>query len=407
MADHPLDVLERRLQDAARRQVAAAPRRSRRFVFFAALLATFTLGGAAFAVTSLLPSGSPVAYRLGPPAPGKGLGTPITGTVRMLTDTVADPDGGLPWGLRSFATSRGYTCLQVGRVQHGELGFIGRTDRRFHVLRPGVVVDQRQCVGNDGAGHGFLALHFGALPAGGDGASCDPVRVRPNIPRCRASELRAVDAGLLGPAATGMTLRGGGQSALLGPDRGYLVVGRGKAPRVRTLGKARAVESEDRASLTPSSPVIAGVDYGDTHCTVTADIATRGGSCGIPDGLVAIPQPEPAAVRARVTARVVRPGTIRVRFRAPVAIVDSRSTYNVLVRPPSCGAGRGVKSVNVEHNVAAGELVGVDFTHFCRRTGRFRVEVRYQTTPAYPRPGVQALARPGMTVGRTAVRSRG
>ncbi|MDA0162992.1 hypothetical protein OM076_22155 [Solirubrobacter ginsenosidimutans] len=403
MADHPLDVLERRLEEAARRQLATPPRRSRRFLFLAAVLATFTAGGAAFAVTSLLPTGSPVAYRLGKPAPGKGYGTPVDGSVRMLTDSVKDPVGGLPWGLRSFATTRGYTCLQVGRVQDGKLGFVGR-DRMFHELRPGVVTNPTQCVADDGAGHGFLALHYTALPAGADPLNCSttPLTARSGLSACRTAELRSVDLGLLGASATALTARGGAKVDLLGPDRGYLLVGKGRAPQVKTVhGGAIMIVDDSRAALTPSSPKLTRVDYGARTCRVTTTTDPRG-SCGDPPGFVPIPKPGNVDVRASVHARFIGAHALRIRFRAPVAVTGANAAYNVLVRLPHCDTSTAV-GTDVEHNVAVGETVVKDIAVGSGCNGRYRVVVSYRSRRPYPRPGSSGLRYPGKIVDRVTV----
>lgn len=69
--------------------------------------------------------------------PGSGVGVPAD--ARLLALRVADPDGGLPWGMRVVRTSRQMICLQVGRVEHGQLGELGvdgafDDDGEFHPL---------------------------------------------------------------------------------------------------------------------------------------------------------------------------------------------------------------------------------------------------------------------------------
>ena len=81
--------------------------------------------------------GLAVAVRAGHRAPAARRAPPIAGTVKLLSDHVADPDGGPPWGLRYWETDRKYACVQVGRVYAGKLGQISR-GKVFHEMRLGV-----------------------------------------------------------------------------------------------------------------------------------------------------------------------------------------------------------------------------------------------------------------------------
>jgi hypothetical protein len=92
----------------------------------------------------------------------------IPGT-RMLPIQVADPDGGPPWGLRLVKTTRGDTCIQVGRVEDGELGSLGidyswGNDHKFHPISPNDGVADI-CGATDGAGQGFVSSTEHGWPA--------------------------------------------------------------------------------------------------------------------------------------------------------------------------------------------------------------------------------------------------
>ncbi|QEC48350.1 hypothetical protein FSW04_12745 [Baekduia soli] len=424
MSEHPLDTLERRLMAAAERQVAArrdrrTPRRgriprSRRALALVAALTSLLVGGGAWAATSLLSVGSPVPapYRFGAPAPGRGLGLPVPGTVHLLTTTVADPAGGLPWGLRSFATSRGFTCVQVGRVLQGRIGLLGTQgafggDGRFHELRVGVIADGTTCVPHDGAGQGFLGVHLGAVPAGGAGPSkC--IIYQSGRQTCPDRDLRSLDYGLLGPRATRVTYRtatGTRTVRALGPGGGYLVVGP-RAP-TREIRTKRGSLSSDMylATLTPDSSVIARVDYGaGESCRVVPTLGLRG-ACADPPGFVPVAQPAVGAVRTPIAARVVDRRVMRVRFTARVAVVDATSAYTIMVYPPASCAPQGAIGTEVEHDVAAGGRVIKDVPMPCRRPGTYRVVVSYRTQARHPRVGTRpSLQDPGKRVGTLAVR---
>jgi hypothetical protein len=151
----------------------------------ALLLALATASGTAFAATELF----------GPPVhPGPVvLGGPKSGSVVLAPLRVADPAGGLPWGVRIYTPRRSargtgspLTCVQVGRVLDGQLGVIGadgafHNDGLFHVLP---IEPLSKCI------HArTVALFPGYVPASGytgagscraDSASTTATKVRPD-----------------------------------------------------------------------------------------------------------------------------------------------------------------------------------------------------------------------------------
>lgn len=463
MVDDPFDRLGRELEDAAARQVAAAavedvpqatrpPRRPRRSLgLFGAIVAVPVLAATAWAASALISTGSPVAYRDGVPVSGVGVGTAIPSTVKLLTTTVPDPDGGLPWGLRSFRTTRGLVCLQVGRVYEGKLGVLGRVgsfenDGRFHELRPGVVANEGQCFPPDGAGNAYLAFHFNGYLASGEPcqlAACLGTmmgRHPPGPPAPPLRQRRAVDFGLLGPKATSVTYRGdGGVKTMrtLGSDGGYLVVRR-PLPDLPLPARYRHLASqgilvnganEYIPSMSPVSRVIARVQYGsDGHCVVRPRTPFVNGSpyggCPDPPGFVPIPPPRSTAVRTKVTARPVGTKEIRVRFEARVAIDDRLSAYSVTVYPertlrrcralrghpkPAPGALCGLSTGDTtDRKIPAGRIIVKDVGLFRRPPGRYRVVVSLLSQPSHPSPG-GLFGPPGTAeteVGRTTVTVR-
>jgi hypothetical protein len=103
-----------------------------------------------------------------PASATSGAGKAIPGT-RMLSIRVADPGGGPQWGLRLVKTTRGETCLQVGRVEYGELGSLGiddswGNDRKFHPISPNDS-EGDICGATDSAGHGFVSSGEHGWPA--------------------------------------------------------------------------------------------------------------------------------------------------------------------------------------------------------------------------------------------------
>jgi hypothetical protein len=421
----PIERLGRELHAAAVRQIAvapAAPQRQRRRwhgrTLAVTILAALTGAGAAsWAATSLLSSGSPVPFQRGAPIAGQAQGAPIPGTVKLLTDDVADPDGGPPWGLRYWETDRKYACVQVGRVDRGKLGQV--SGHVFHELRLGVT---RGIIGGcyalDGGGHAFVAIHTDAR-RGAQAPVC-PVGFKlgtrlkgphGQVVRCVASE-RTIDFGLLGPSAQRFTYRAGGQdntAAPLGGVGAYLVVQRRIAPVIREIGVHHRdpklnlhAPAEPYLALTPASQVIKNITYKNGTCAVRITVS-RYGSCNGLAGFVPIPQPRVADVRTPIRAFATRDGrAIRVRFRARQAVIDGRSGYDIELRPIG---GRGLRTQSYEHNVTAGSPVHTTIVLERHEHGPYLIVVSFRTLRSRPGP-YASLVYPGLLVGRARVAVR-
>lgn len=240
------------LVDAARRrQQTEAPVPSRRSAFgrlghgrWRAALVSFAivLAGTAVALAAagVFAPGTPVGPVV-PPSPNAFEGVAIRGTVKLLPVRTADPGGGPPWGLRVVRTTRGLTCVQVGRVDFGTVGVLGQdgafaNDGRFHPLSVNFLDVPFGCAVTDAHGHGFLnvvsygqaasALMFGGPAVGG----CHPPREQYSGPLqgCPAPDLRDVYYGLLGPEAASVTYLTQADSLAstptTGTDGAYLLV---------------------------------------------------------------------------------------------------------------------------------------------------------------------------------------
>ena len=186
-------------------------------------------------------------------------GAAIPATVRLVAET-PDPHGGLPWGLRAFRTTRGQTCLQVGRVQHGTIGVIGQdgawgNDHRFHPISPNAYTGQ-SCSPTDAAGHAInnVAVNGGGAIAsanvpwgtGAQGGGCGANTGRRPQPACPPQDLRNLNYGLLGPDAVSIDFVGAGGRRYTeptnAPDGAYLIVTHParKAPPASTTAQAEA-----------------------------------------------------------------------------------------------------------------------------------------------------------------------
>ena len=185
-------------------------------------------------------SGAPDRFPMSSPSQLSGHQQP--GTIsQLLALRVSDPQGGPPWGIRVLRTTRGDTCLQIGRVQDNQIGSLGidgawSNDHLFHAFPKNAVTGD--CATTDGAGHAFLNSSLVALPSsaeptvGASGAqarSCRPGNQahRPQAV-CPPGTMRIVYAGLLGPDAQSIRYRSPDGSVktqpTTGPDGAYLLV---------------------------------------------------------------------------------------------------------------------------------------------------------------------------------------
>jgi hypothetical protein len=356
--------------------IAPRPRPRRRApagrVLVIALLALLAAAAIGAAATGLLRSGSDVRPRSGkPPRPTTAYGV-ATGTVAAPL-RVADPSGGpLAWGLRTFATTRGYGCVQLGRLQGDRLGVVGRDgafgdDGRFHALGP-QVLDRGSCVPLDEHGNAFLAVHAADVPGSAVPGLCGGGSRQP---ACGAAGHRSVDYGLLGPHAKSITYRtasGAARALAVTPGTGaYLIVGppQEAKPISGPSGRGGRMTSDDSYLLaqTPASQTSLTVTYDDgTVCHVRHQLGSAGGCPAKGYVPLRVRRPTPAEVATTVSARITRDargrGVLHVAFRARVAAHGARAAYVVEVHPQGGGCRTGVTGHPLERDVAAGQRVG-------------------------------------------------
>jgi hypothetical protein len=402
-----------------------------------ALIATVTLAtAAAVAATTGLLTGAPVPNPkgIGFTDPHQGWGVPIAKTIKLAPLRVGDPDGGPAWGIRTLRTTRGLGCVQVGRVQDGQLGVIGQdgafaNDGKFHVMGPSIL-NGASCSAVDGAGHTFLSIVHDGLPAGGleRGCAARPLQARPlqarpgTIEPCPRGHLRNLVYGVLGPAAESITYRAADGTVatqrVAGPEGAYLVVSRPskRYPATGTLKIGRTVAIR-----------LLSVRYRDgSVCRTTSPVRINGARACPAKGYVAprLPRLRTADVATRVTAFVPRhaevprvPGMkipetapkqrrVAVRFRARVAAVGQVRTYGISLVPRDhhrCNLG-GLTTI-VNRDVDAGDRVSQDLwlPPDCRGTLDITVTLRQQTSAAQPLP-MPPGERGQPVVGRVAAR---
>jgi len=311
--------------------IAIASLRSRRARSVALNLA---LGLAATAVglgaAGVFERGTPVGPEVRP-SPTTNEGVAIPGTVKLLPLRVADPAGGLPWGLRVLRTTRGLTCVQLGRVDFGTVGFLGRdggfaNDGRFHPLSQNYFNTPFGCAPTDGHGQAFLNAFLQDRPASGGepgrGCGAEEDRTSGHVarrrPTCPLSDLREISFGLLGPDAVSVThLTASGTLATTpttGADGAYLVVlpHATKGCLVPDASRRFPAQCEvgfqgDTGGPGVPSGAITAVTYRDGHVCHVPPPGSRASlfeRCP-PVGFVATPASEPtsAALAARISIR--------------------------------------------------------------------------------------------------------
>ena len=179
-------------------------------------------------------------------APSRAYGAVVAQSVTGIVAVAPDPSGGAPWGMRTSKTTRGLSCIQIGRVASGQLGVLGQdgafaNDGRFHPLPPQVIENPADCGPPDALGRsrliaravGRTGLNVSSqgVPASDYPFGCSPSGDReahPDPPICPAADERAIFAGTLGRSAKSMTYSTpeGPRTINLGPDGAYLIVTR-------------------------------------------------------------------------------------------------------------------------------------------------------------------------------------
>ncbi len=423
----PYKTLAGELAAAAERRRAGAPQRRRgRFsnrlrVLAAAAALILGASAVALAATGLL-SGSPVKPEV-PLNPAAGNGLPVTGASAHIVLLAADPDGGLPWGMRIEHTTRGQLCLQVGRVEGGRLGVLGQDsafgdDGRFHALPAAVLppgyggsADQVECVldgetvifedlNADRSGVRLLPAESSGPPPKHPGEALHPTGVPP------VGDLRALAYGALGPHAVSVTYRtpsGLRTTAVSRADGGFLIVEpAGFISSRDTIGGSisGAAESSsvdvgfaDRAGA-PGMITAATFRFGGRLCSqgIGAPVTTpcpmrrirvsrhpRIRRLHMPVRLSLLAQS-----RAECAAAYLRFPCYkgRVEFTAPYAVSSAASEYAVEGIARCAIGGRVETAWSLERDVKAHELVRTDslgrfvYAPSCASTESFQVSYR-------------------------------
>ncbi len=401
--------LERELVDAARRGPrlvavgargrTASPRVWWRSPLLAAALVILAFGAVALAAQGLFLSGAPVALPRGVPLqPRSGLGIPLPGSSSAIGLQARDPAGGPPWGARFIATTRGYGCLQFGRVVRGELGVIGQdgvfsNDGRFHALPADYLEGPFPCAPLDARGHAFAGVFMDGTPASGqvveEACSAPGRRISPPTPVCPARDERLVMAGMAGPLARTVTYADpSGQLHTVSTSGGqgaYLIV----LPAPAKLGLGGG-------GYEPGGPgvgTIRQITYVNGQVCHTGQELGRTARACPPVGEQPIAQPDVTAATVASPVSVAlanRPVRMRyqtqvlpmfiISFRARVPVTSGSSEYLVAV---NCGVD--TQEGPVQSDVRAGQIVTQQVPrNSCRGTARISVLYDYRVNASGP-----------------------
>ena len=398
------------------------PRRSRRQEWRRAPLIAIAVGllmvGAAFG-GGLIQLGAPARTHEGFTTPRAGFGALTLGTVRLLPIATADPQGGPPWGLRVFSTTRGVGCIQAGRLLDGRIGALGQdgafgNDGRFHEL-PVRSVSVLTCSALDANGRIFNNVSKGdELANAWPGLETCVPSVASAVEKgfvggkvCPQADERNLFYGLLGPYAKSITYTSRGARktvATVGGEGAYLIVT--DAPPNQLYNTA----GPGTTDVVPVDGPITEIHYHDgSTCHLTARSWIGGASActptlRVPVGYTPVGKPPTRAQIAtpvRVDLTRNRKGTYEavLRFRSRIAVNSDRAVYNIEWRQQNSPPWKA-RSTRTAENIAAGETITAHTGPLPRGVTDVQAILQYSTGPAL-------LEGPGtiyLTVDRLAIR---
>lgn len=356
--------------------------------------------------SGLLSLGSPAKTAELFQIPSSGLGAVSPGSARVLALSAPDPQGGAPWGLRVFTTTRGAGCIQVGRLLDGQIGVLGQDgafgdDGQLHPL-PVTSTNELACSALDANGHIFENVSKSDQLANGligperapsretpePHEVCAPASATPAEQSaaqgriCPQSQERDLYYGLLGPEAQSVTYVEGGKPVTIptsGPEGAYLIV------KDAASGWSSNEFGPGATGNLPVDSPITEVHYANgVLCHIDAGDESTCAPGGIPHGYVpAETTPTPSQTAAAVSSSVLPAGArgneALISFKAPVAISSVRDQYKVQWQRP----GGGEESASAtETDVSAGQEITIHAGPFPSGSTEVRVVLQHATGPS-------------------------
>jgi hypothetical protein len=357
---------------------------SRVRVALLALALALTTTAIALAASGVILTGAPV--RTAKPSAIAGEGIPVLGGTRLLSLRAPDPAGGLPWGMRVVHTTRGLICVQIGRVEHGQLGELGsdgafHDDGLFHPLPADALPD----VLTDFQGWNFENCAGPGETYAGDSVGLEASAAsNPPPGHGVAADRREISFGLLGRHAVSITFRSGSvtrtQPVLPGLGA-FLIVQR------YTSGRRLGGVSETGGSDAPfpySGPAdpngaLTAITYryDGKLCTITGKEHSR--PCGLSNYPPPRPAPlpvthEPLRVHLEIHGRLI--AAAELTFTAPYPVTSAAESYYVSAR-----IGRvGVAGAGSDSNVARGATVSIPIEGLLSAAGTRTVTIEVSYT---------------------------
>ena len=388
-----------------RRRFAGAVRTGRLAAVLPAVGLLLVAGTIALAATGVILTGSsvPPTGVLGPYA---GAGLPLPGQSKLLPLQVPDPYGGLPWGMRVVQTTRGLVCVQIGRVQNGQLGELGtdgayHDDGAFHPVGPGVlpaytggatqagVTSERgNCVLADGVVTGNGEAWGSAVAAEFTGVSENAAFAQERKPG-PAQTRRDIAYGILGPHAISVSYREGNAIHTEQVARGvgaYLIVQRAAAGSTQQgQGEAPGTDTPGEGPGTSGVLTIITYEHHGKICENGYNAAT-GQHVKIQHPCPP-PNPYPRSLQVTPPGSFVRHPNVALKvshgnviaaelsFSAPFPVTSAAEDYSLQVKPCANGREGGGGEV-LDHNVAQGATVRLVLAYpFAARCARQSVSV--------------------------------
>ena len=343
--------------------------------------------------------------------------------------------GGPPWGLRLVKTTRGETCVQLGRVQNGQLGSLGiadawNNDHKFHAIPPSArAAMDMGCGATDAVGHGFVNIGIlgesdsaslgGPWLSGPAASGCKLAGsggpAPASWPICPAGSNRIIFYGLLGPDAVSVTYRT--PSGGLATERTVRVVGayllvfpyNGKtcAEYDQAAGMSRSCNG-DIGSTSPDPmlpgaitevsythgrscelsgraqqcPVVGWVPFKVKHVS-REEVATAVHVRIFPAGMYGCPNRLGLGCDGILRQSPSREVPIQWTFTARVAVTNSSTSYGWSLQAPNgCGSVGG--SGATSSNIRAGQTIRYStfLPASCQGTYRLTVQFNAQTPNA-------------------------
>jgi len=379
-----------------------APARKVGLLIAVTLIALLALATLALAATGVILTGAPVRPEevLNPSV---GLGVPAPGASQLLPLRVPDPAGGPPWGMRVVSTTRGEVCVQIGRVQDGQLGELGidgafHDDGRFHPIPVDALPrDEFHHRAFDSLlGSATVSCHLAGQAVAGEhvGVSPSAAAETRRLPGA-VGGLRDLLYGMLGPQAVSVGYREDGRehtAPVLAPIGAYLLVLPTRPHQQVGYGDEALGSDGDLAPGPPLTTITYRID---------GRICRRAPSeppwihrhladaCPWPR-FPRSRQPirelhEPLHVRLLVSHGLVT--AAQLTFAAPYAVTSAREHYIVSVPSVPCKAQAGASSGSQEtsaRNIARGAALAWrlpdPFANVCR--GRAAaIDVWYEPYP--------------------------